>query len=122
MLIERMNEFANVSNINFTAKSKNVESVVNTVFQKIAVAKKNNADCYLGTTKHGDNVQIRETLFGKAADLFLSFPEKSKNNPKYKIFHIERVTGKKPSIADDDARKASPAEVRKLKKILDELG
>lgn len=124
MLVQNITPVNYAGNQSFTAyKSKNLESVVSTAFNKLAQSKSLNNRTYLGTTKHGENIVIQETVLGKAAKLFVSFSEESRKHgaKDFEVFNLTRENGKSSTLTYENDVKPPIHKVGKLKHILDNL-
>lgn len=124
MLVQNISPVNYAGNQSFTAsRSKNLEAVVSTAFNKLAQSKSLTNRTYLGTTKHGENIVIQETVLGKAAKLIVSFSEKSRKRgtTDFEIFNLSRETGKYSTLTSENNEKTPIYQVGKLKRILDNL-
>ena len=105
--------------VTFTGKNKQVENVINLAFEKLNQSRKNGKlSEFIGTTKNNINVYLRETSFGKTAELSLSngkFGKKSFAN-----YEIKRSISDKPEIINEhrqSAKKAAPIIEKCLKDL-----
>lgn len=116
-------EISRIDAVNFAAKpSKNVEQITSKVFKKLSAVRGNKLGTYLGTTQNGDNVTIRETSLGKAADFYVSYSDKmNKGAKKFDIFHITKSTDAPAKIVSDEGKKASKSDVAQIGRMIDTL-
>lgn len=123
MLIQSVSPVNYAGNQSFTANSKYLESLVSKSFEKIATAKKHNMDTFMGSTVHGENIVIQETVLGKVAKLFISYPDRTvgKGAKPFEIFNLKREAGKIASVTDENGEKTSSRKLFKADQILDNL-
>jgi len=103
----------------FNGKSKSVDYLVDKAFSLLSDARKRQLSIYLGTTKNGENIYIKENKLGKNADLYISY--NTEQAPKFDIFHLFRETGSNAAVTKDEAGRISDAEAQKIGQVLDNL-
>lgn len=105
--------------VTFTASNKQINEAVNLAFQKLNQVRKNGKLAnYYGTTKNNINVALRETSYGKTAEVSLSngnFGTKSFVN-----YEIIRSAKENSSIISESGKPARNA-AKLIKTCLDDL-
>ncbi len=111
-----------INSVSFGSTATKADKLATSVFKKIAHGSDGKLKTYLGTTLKGDNVTIRETNFGKSADLYISYAQKSLKKPdKFDIFHIDRTSDKPVSITSIDGNALKNKEISKVQSIINTL-
>lgn len=106
--------------VSFTANSKQMNEVMSLVFEKLSQSRKGrNNGTFIGTTKDNVDIHIRETLFGKNAELTLS--NGNFGNKNFAIFELKRALGATSQIISLDTNKEAPQAVKMIKKHLENL-
>ncbi len=103
--------------VSFTANSKQMNEVMSLVFEKLSQSRKGrNNGTFIGTTKDNVDIHIRETLFGKNAQLTLTnFNFRNKN---FAMFELKRSSGAAPQIISMEDNKEFPQAADIIKKHL----
>ena len=94
-----------------------MNEVMSLVFEKLSQSRKGrNNGTFIGTTKDNVDIHIRETLFGKNAQLTLTnFNFRNKN---FAMFELKRSSGVAPQIISMEDNKEFPQAADIIKKHL----
>lgn len=103
----------------FNGKNQGVDYIVDKAFGLLSKAKAKKSPFYLGTTKNGENVYIREKKLGKNADMYVAYC--ADNSPNFDIFHLFRTTGAQAAITKGETGQISESEAKRIGQVLDSL-
>ena len=107
-----LNSGLHLDTVSFTANSKQMNEVMSLVFEKLSQSRKGrNNGTFIGTTKDNVDIHIRETLFGKNAQLTLT-------NFNFAMFELKRSSGVAPQIISMEDNKEFPQAADIIKKHL----
>ncbi len=115
-----LNSVLHQDTVSFTANTKQMNEVMSLVFEKLSQSRQGqNSRTFIGTTKDNVDVFIRETKFGKNAELTLS--NGNFGNKNFAIFELKRALGATSQIISLDTNKEAPQAVKMIKKHLENL-
>lgn len=98
--------------ITFTSKTNNIDSLVNNAFRDISKTRKNNKLGLIAGTLGKTNYSIRETKFGKQAELDII------RNNEHASFDIFRLNNSPIKITEAQDRNNSPELVKIIQRFI----